>query len=67
MNPIRQCYLAYTNSEKYQSPAGIMSDAAEMLSRKEYAALEAGIGTLEEKAFAVGFRFAVRLLVEGMR
>ena len=67
MNPIKQCYLAYTNSEEYQSPAGIMGDAAEMLPRKEYTALEAGISTLNEKAFVAGFRFAVRLLVNGMR
>lgn len=74
MNPIKQCYLAYINSEAPQEANDldeILGDARAMLPIKEYAALDAGVNdycdALQEKAFAAGFRFAVRLLAEGMR
>lgn len=67
MNPIKQCYLAYTNSEEYHDLGGMLGAAGELLPRVEYAALEASCGVMEERAFAAGFRCAVRLLVQGMR
>lgn len=74
MQAIKQCYLAYINSEGRREPTGldeILGDAMEMLPAKEYATLNAGVNeycnALEEKAFATGFRFAVRLLAEGMQ
>lgn len=74
MNPIKQCYLAYINSEAPQEANDldeILGDARAMLPIKEYAALDTGVNdyfdALQEKAFAAGFRFAVRLLAEGMR
>lgn len=74
MNPIKQCYLAYINSEAPREANDldeILGDARATLPIKEYAALDAGVNdycdALQEKAFAAGFRFAVRLLAEGMR
>lgn len=62
MNPIKQCYLAY--SEGHKEADTILGDALEMLPVKEYSALEAGINSLQEKAFSAGFRCALRLFLD---
>lgn len=74
MQAIKQCYLAYINNEGPRDANEIdeiLGDARAMLPIKEYAALDAGVNdfcdALQEKAFAAGFRFAVRLLAEGMQ
>ena len=74
MQAIKQCYLAYINSDGHRDANDldeILGDARVMLPIKEYAALDSGVNdycdALQEKAFAAGFRFAVRLLAEGMQ
>ena len=74
MQAIKQCYLAYINSEGPRDTNDldeILGDARVMLPIKEYATLNAGVNdycdALQEKTFAAGFRFAVRLLAEGMQ
>ena len=71
MQAIKQCYMAYEDRRKANDLDEILDDARAMLPVKEYAALDAGVNdycdALEEKAFAAGFRFAVRLLAEGMQ
>ena len=66
--------MAYINSEGPRDANDldeILGDARVMLPIKEYAALDSGVNdycdALQEKAFAAGFRFAVRLLAEGMQ